>query len=132
MKRRKILIIAERGSELAAALCPWLRKKGYQFQAVDNLEDIVISLIPMNRISVLLLDATVSDGFLCVDIAIVKRLFGNVPIVVVTEKNDPEKEKRIRKEGIFYYHVKAFGMNDLKAAISCAIQFAIQSDLPRE
>lgn len=132
MKRRKIVIIAERGSELAAVLYPWLREKGCRFQAVDNLEEIVISLIPTNRISVLLLDATLGDGFLCENIAIVKKLFGNVPIVVIIEKNDPEKEKRIRKEGIFYYHVKAFGMNDLKAAISCAIQFAIQSDLPRE
>jgi DNA-binding NtrC family response regulator len=130
--KKKMVVIAEPGSELTATLLPWLSKKGYRFQAVDDIEDIVISLISRNRISVLLLDDTVSDGSICEDIAIVKRLFADVPIIVTTTENDPKKEKSIREEGVFYYHVKGFGMNDLKTAISCAMQDAIQTYLPWE
>ncbi|NVL90041.1 MAG: response regulator [Desulfobacterales bacterium] len=127
--KKKMVVIAEQASDLTATLLPWLTERGYRFQAVDDMEDIVASLISRNRISVLLLDDTVSNGSICDDIAIVKRMFGDVPIIVTTKQNDAEKEKYIRKLGVFYYHVKACGVNDLKAAISCAMQDAVESYL---
>lgn len=128
-KQRKVVVIAEPNSELAITLVPWLAEKGYRFQTVDDIEDIVISLISRNRISVLLVDDSIGERNVCEDIAIIKRMFRNVPIIVTTEENDPEKEKCIRKLGVFYYHVKALAMDDLKTAISCAMQDAIQGHL---
>lgn len=128
-KKRKMVVIAEPNSELAATLLPWLAEKGYRFQAVDDIEDIIVSLISRNRISVLLVDDGIGE-LVCDDIAIVKRMFGDVPIIVTTKQNDAEKEKCIRKLGVFYYHVNALGMDDLKTAISCAMQDAIQTHLP--
>jgi len=96
-KKRKMVVIAEPNSELAATLLPWLVEKGYRFQAVDNVAGFIfISLISRNKISVMLLDDSVGEGTLCEDIAIIKRMFGNVPIIVTTEENHPEKEKCIR------------------------------------
>jgi DNA-binding NtrC family response regulator len=131
-QQKKIIVIAEPNSDLTASLLPWLAERGYPFQAVDNIEDMVISLISRNRIFVLLLDDTVSEGSICEDIAIVKRLFADVPIIVTTRENDPNKEKSVREKGVFYYHVTGFGINDLKTAISCAMQDAIQTYLPWE
>jgi DNA-binding NtrC family response regulator len=127
-QQRKIVVIAEPGSDLTANLLPWLAERGYRFQSVDNMEDILISLISRNRISVLLVDDSVGE-LLCDDIATVKRVFGEVPIIVTTKQNDAEKEKCIRKLGVFYYHLRAVGMDDLKTAISCAMQDAVKSHL---
>jgi len=126
--KKKMVIIAELGSDLTANLLPWLTKRGYRFQTVNNIEDIVASLISRNRISVLLVDDSIG-GLVCDDIVIVKRVFGEVPIIVTTKQNDAEKEKCIRKLGVFYYHVKALGMDDLKTAVSCAMQNAVESCL---
>lgn len=125
-KQRKVVVIAEAGSVLTVGLLPWLAERGYLFQTVDDIDDIVVSLISRNRISVLLVDDSIGE-LVCDDIAIVRRLFGDIPIIVTTKQNDAEKEKNIRKLGIFYYHVKALGMDDLKTAILCAMRDAVES-----
>ena len=119
---KKAVIIAEPKLELAAKLHPWLTEKGYQVQVVNDTEVIISALNLKNTISVLLVDDRITDRFACEDIATIKKKFGDVPIIVCTNTNDPEKEKRIRKVGVFYYHIKGAGMNELTTAISCAVK----------
>ena len=126
---KKKVLIAEPKSELTPKLHPRLTKKGYQVQVVNDTDGIIRTLNFNNTISVLVVDDSITERFVSEEIAIIKRMFGNVPIIVTTEENDPEKEKRIRKERVFYYHIKGFGMDDLTTAISCAMKHAIQNDV---
>jgi hypothetical protein len=40
---------------------------------------------------------------------------------MTTDENNPELESSIRQKGIFYYHVKSFGMDELMLAINNAM-----------
>jgi hypothetical protein len=45
----------------------------------------------------------------------------DLPIIICSEINTPELERRIRKHRIFYYHIRSFGIQDLEMAVSNAI-----------
>ena len=59
-------------------------------------------------------------------ISIIKGLSHNLPIIITADENNPELEGRIRQRGIFYYHVKSFGPDELILAISNAMERSSQ------
>ena len=54
-------------------------------------------------------------------ISIIKSLRRDMPIIVTTDENNPKLESSIRQKGIFYYHVKSFGTDELMLAITNAM-----------
>jgi DNA-binding NtrC family response regulator len=60
------------------------------------------------------------------DLAIIKGLYRRLPIIITATENNPDLESRVRKKGIFYYHVKSFGMDELLLAINNAMVRATQ------
>jgi DNA-binding NtrC family response regulator len=114
------LLIAEPGAKLATALHPWINDCGYAVKVVDNLKDVMITL-QSEKVRVLVMDVCLAAGMGYDAIAIIKGLSRNLPIIVTTEENNPEQESSIRHQGIFYYHVKSFGMEELMLAISNAM-----------
>lgn len=68
------------------------------------------------------------DGFVIPNLRILRQLGPDVPILITTGSNSPEKEKLLRKYGIFYYHVKCVGMDDLRDAVLTAVEKAIECD----
>lgn len=125
MEERGTLLIAEQGSELSTALGPWLSEYGHEVRSADNFQDVLMTL-QNEKINTLVMDIrllplTSANEVGCEAIALVKGLHRNLPIIVVTEENNPTQEGRIRQKGIFYYHVKSFGMDELMLAISNAL-----------
>jgi DNA-binding NtrC family response regulator len=125
MEERETLLIAEQGSELSVALGPWLSEYGHTMKAVDNFQDVLMT-IQSEKISTLVMDTcllprTSANEVGCEAIALIKGLHRNLPIIVTTDENNPKQEGRIRQKGIFYYHVKSFGMDELMLAISNAL-----------
>lgn len=55
-EKQATLLVAETGSELAAALAPCLGEKGCKVKSVNNLKDVLIAL-QSEAIRVLVLDA---------------------------------------------------------------------------
>ena len=73
-----------------------------------------------NRIDALVLDSCLLEeewGF----IAVIKGMEHELPVIVCAEENTPALESRIRQQGIFYYHIKSFGVEDLEMAIANAV-----------
>jgi DNA-binding NtrC family response regulator len=118
--KHEILLFAELDPRLASNLDQWLAEKGYAVRVVDNIKDILLTL-QKEKVNVLVLDACLAAGMGYETISIIKELSRNLPIIVTTEENNPEQESSIRKRGIFYYHVKSFGTDELMLAISSAI-----------
>ncbi len=114
------LMIAEPGSKLVVALDPWLVEQGYEVKVVDNIKDALMTL-QNEKIHVLVMDACLAVGMGYEAISIIKGVCRHLPIIVTTEENNPEQESTIRRKGIFYYHVKSFGMEELILAISNAM-----------
>ncbi len=114
------LLIGEPGCKLATELDPWVVDKGYTVRAVENIKDVFLTL-QCEKINVLVMDVCLPEEIGCEAISIIKSMYRNLPIIVTTDENNPELESSIRQMGIFYYHVKSFGMDELILAISNAM-----------
>ena len=114
------LLIGEPGCKLATELDQWVVDKGYKVRAVENIKDVFLTL-QCEKINVLVMDVRLPEEIGCEAISIIKSMYRNLPIIVTTDENNPELESSVRQMGIFYYHVKSFGMDELILAISSAM-----------
>jgi DNA-binding NtrC family response regulator len=130
VKPRKTVLIVETEATLTEKIEPWLRKQGYYAFSVDQVETIIPLLDSKDRIyAIVLVDDPPSKDSLMENLKILKRLGPEVPVIVTTTLNDAEKEKEAREAGIFYYHCESAGMDELKTAVSCAVEYAIEKVL---
>ncbi|MGQ9687163.1 MAG: response regulator [Desulfobaccales bacterium] len=114
------LLIAERGGELAACLRPWLIENGHTCITVDNIKDVLMTL-QSEKVNVLVMDVSLPESLGYDAISIIKGLYRKLPVIITAAENNPEQESRIRQKGIFYYHVRSFGMDELMLAIANAL-----------
>jgi DNA-binding NtrC family response regulator len=114
------LLVAERNGALAHGLNFWTTEQGHRLKAVDNLKDLLMTL-QSEKINVLVMDVRLPEKMGYEAIAIIKGLHRRLPIIITADENNAEQESRVRHQGIFYYHVNSFGMDDLVLAISNAM-----------
>ena len=119
-------MIGEPGCKLATELNPWVVGKGYKVKAVENIKDVFLAL-QFEKIHVLVMDVCLPEEMGCEAISIIKSMYRKLPIIVTTDENNPELESSVRQMGIFYYHVKSFGMDELMLAISNAMARSTRS-----
>ena len=114
------LLIAERGGALSQNLDCWITEQGHRLKAVGSIKDLLMTL-QSEKINVLVMDVRLPEDLGYEAISIIKGLDRKLPIIITADENNPEQESRIRQQGIFYYHVNSFGMDDLILAISNAM-----------
>jgi two-component system phosphate regulon response regulator OmpR len=114
------LLIAERGGVLSQNLDFWITEQGHRLKAVDNIKDLLMTL-QHEKINVLVMDVRLPEDLGYEAISIIKGLDRKLPVIITADENNPQQESRIRQQGIFYYHVNSFGMDDLILAISNAM-----------
>jgi DNA-binding NtrC family response regulator len=125
MEKCGTLLVAEPGSELSVCLHSWVEENGHQLIKVDSFKDVLMTL-QGEKINVLVMDARLPEAMGYEAISIIKGLHRKLPIIITADENNPEQESRIRHQGIFYYHVKSFGMEELMLAISNAMMRSSQ------
>jgi len=118
MKRDKIILFAEPAEALSSELQRPLTEKGYRIILAKSLKETLLTL-QGQRADVLVLDAELLKED-CGFISVIKGMEKDLPIIICSETNTPELETKIRKQRIFYYHIKSFGTQDLEMAISNA------------
>jgi DNA-binding NtrC family response regulator len=118
------ILIAEPGEALIGQLLPFLDQMGYHVVHARTLNETLLSL-QEQRVNVLVLDAELL-GEDCAFISIVKGMDEALPIILCAETNTPEFESKVRRQKIFFYHIKAFGTQDLETAIGNAIEKSYQ------
>jgi len=114
------LLIAERGGALSQNLAAWIADQGHRLKVVDSIKDLLMTL-QSEKINVLVMDVRLPEDLGYEAISIIKGLDRKLPIIITADENNPEQESRIRQQGIFYYHVNSFGLDDLILAISNAM-----------
>jgi DNA-binding NtrC family response regulator len=120
MANKGTLLISEPGSKLATDMAIWLNDKKFKVRAVDNIKDVFMAL-QCEKIHVLVMDVCIPEKMGYEAISIIKSMYRNLPIIITTDENNPELESCVRQMGIFYYHVKSFGMDELTLAITNAM-----------
>ena len=121
METSRTLLVAERGRDLTGGLSIWARENGHRLLSVDNLKDLIM-LLQTQKINVLVMDICLPDALGAEAIPIIKGICQKLPIIITAEENNPEQESNVRQKGIFYYHVKSFGVDELMLAISNAMR----------
>ena len=119
MGKAKTILFAEPQPALPRELEPFMQEKNYEAIHVRSLKETLLTLQD-RRADVLVMDASLLDED-CEFISVIKHMEKALPVIVCAETNTPELESRIRQQGIFYYHIKSFGLQDLEMAVSNAI-----------
>ena len=119
MDSTKTIIIAEPADALAPELHAFLGDTGFKSIRPTTLKETLLTL-QSQRADVLVLDAVLLEEDYDF-ISVIKGIEGDLPIIICAETNTPEFESKIRQQGIFFYHIKSFGIQDLQMAISNAI-----------
>lgn len=119
MGKTKTILFAEPETALPQELEELIRRKGYRELRTNSLKETLLTL-QEQRADLLVLDASLlGEG--CEFIAVIKNMEKDLPVIVCAGENTPDLESKIRQQGIFYYHIKSFGVQDLEMAISNAI-----------
>ena len=119
MRDEKIILFAEPVGINSSEFYSSLEKKGYNTIIVKTLKETLLTL-QSQRVDALVLDSSllVDD---CDFISVIKGIEKDLPVIVCSEENTPELESKIRHQGIFYYHLRSFGFQDLEMAVSNAV-----------
>ena len=119
MAVEKTILIAEPADALSGELHAFLSEGDIHALKVNSLKETLLTL-QSQPVDVLILDADLL-GEDCGFISIIKGIEEDLPIIICAETNTPEFESKVRKERIFFYHIKSFGNQDLIMALSNAI-----------
>ena len=120
----KTILIAEPEGELAGELSPFFSKELFLTIRTSNLKETLLA-IQNQRVDALVLDSDLLSED-CGFVSIIKGMERNLPIIICADKNTPEFESKIRHEGIFFYHIKSFGVQDLEMAIVNAVNKSLK------
>lgn len=119
MEKETIILFAEPKETTSRELRHFLKEKGYRLILSGTLKETLLTLQDQ-KVDALVLDAALLEED-CGFISVIKGIEKDLPIIICAESNTPELESKIRKQKIFYYHIKSFGIEDLEMAISNAI-----------
>ncbi|MCD4716273.1 MAG: hypothetical protein K8R45_05965 [Desulfobacterales bacterium] len=119
MGNNKTVLIAEPTEILSSELHTFLDDMGFSTIRVKTLKETMLTL-QQQRVDVLVLDAALLEED-CQFISVIKGIEEDLNIILCAETNTPEFESKVRKQRIFFYHIRSFGTKDLKMAILNAI-----------
>lgn len=98
-----------------------LIEQGYRVEKACRLAD-AFHCLQREKMDVLILDVQMPEIKSYEAIPLIKGIDPNLPIIMTAEENSPELESQVRHYGIFYYHLKSFGFDELKLAVENAIR----------
>ncbi|MFC1822609.1 hypothetical protein ACFL9T_07870 [Thermodesulfobacteriota bacterium] len=119
MDKEKTIIFAEPTDALFSDLNQYITERGYKTIRAANLKETLLTL-QGKKVDALVLDAALLEED-CGFISVIHGMVKDLPVIICSEINTPEMESEIRKQRIFYYHIKSFGIEDLEMALSSAV-----------
>lgn len=117
--REKSILFAEPVEGIASDLRPFVEEKGYKALFAKSLKETLLTL-QHEIVDVLVLDAALLEED-CGFVSVIKGMERDLHIIICSDTNTPELETKIRKQRIFYYHIKSFGLQDLEMAVANAV-----------
>lgn len=119
MQQDKTILFAEPIEANPREFYSNFENRGYKIIMVKSLKETLLT-IQNERVDLLVLDAALLEED-CGFISVIKGMEKDLPIIICSTTNTPELESKIRKQRIFYYHIRSFGAQDLEMAISNAV-----------
>jgi DNA-binding NtrC family response regulator len=120
MENDRIILFADPEGATSGDLHSFLRDRGCKLIVTKTLKETLL-VLQHQRVEALVLDSSLLEEE-CEFISVIKGIEKDLPIIICAESNTPELESKIRKQKIFYYHIKSFGIEDLEMALSSALK----------
>ena len=94
---------------------------GYQVVSTSTIAEAVRALKDVD-FGCVIMDEGLPEikGYFAVPI--IKAMAPGIPVIMTASHNSSELETEIRKQDVFFYHCKAFALNDLKIAVANAFR----------
>ena len=122
MKRgQKKVLIVDPDLPFAGRLTSLLSSKGYDVTAVTGLREAA-QMIKDVSFGCVIMDEDLPEIKGYDAIPIIRALDPDIPVIMTTTHNAPELESKIRAREIFFYHCKAFSMQELRIAVASAFK----------
>jgi len=114
---KKIVLLADNDSELVDSLIQELVSEGYTVETAQRLGDILEKVVKQ-RISLMVINLAIFPD--CEIISAVKKIDKNIPIITIIDNDSLDIQKKVRQEGVFFYFVKPFTIEDMIIVINSA------------
>jgi DNA-binding NtrC family response regulator len=124
---RAKIIVADGNKNSLEATHALFFKEGYHVEKALRLND-VFQCLQLEKIDVLILDVYMPEMKGYEAIPMIRGIDPHLPIIITAEENSLELESQVRQQRVFYYHVKSFGLEELKLAVENAIQKSSQKN----
>ena len=129
MALRKSVLLVDKNLSQQDQITQELRERGLHTVPVEEAETAIPLLESKDRFfAIILIDESDSTESLMTEVKVLKQIGAGVPFIVSTMESNPEKEKAVRKAGVFYFHVMGDGMEDFVKAVTCAVDSAFKKD----
>lgn len=115
---KKTVLFIDNETELIESLTLDLIKEGYKVESVIRLGDALEKIVNQT-VALIIVDIEISPE--CNIVSAIRKVNKTVPIITVTEDDSIETQIKVRQEGIFFYFVKPFTVEDMKVVIYSAL-----------
>lgn len=119
------IVVADGNKSSLEATHALLFQEGYHVEKALRLND-VFQCLQSEKIDVLVLDVHMPEMKGYEAIPLIRGIAPNLPIIITADENSPELESQVRHHRVFYYHVKSFGLEELKLVVENAIKKSSQ------
>lgn len=114
------ILIADDDESIRGLLREVLAEEGYKVKTVES-GIMAIKKSLKQTVDVLILDIHMAGMSGIGVIPILKKARPYLPIITITGDTSVETERKVRAEGIFYYFVKPFDLEEMKKAVKSAL-----------
>jgi two-component system OmpR family response regulator len=118
--KNKTILIIDKDGEMRKGLSNELAKEGYKVEIAQKLSEVLEKTL-ISRTSLIVVDLQTVNIPGCETISMIKKFANSIPIITITDDDSIETERKVRQEGVFFYFVKPFSPEDMKAVINSAI-----------
>lgn len=121
MNVTKRILIIDNDPKFQEELSATLTQQGYEVEisnrfanAIEQMKNVHFDCVIMN------VDLSEIKGYEAVPI--IKTIDPKIRVIMTADKNTKELEAKVREQDIFYYHIKSFGLEELKLSIHDALK----------
>jgi len=119
--RRHVVVVADPDPLAAQRARQALEEEGWEVRVTDRISE-ALRTIQGEAVDVLILDTEVAELEWHRAVPIIKEMRPRLPIIITARANAPDLEAEVRRQHVFYYHLKCFGLEELRLAVRSAIQ----------
>lgn len=129
MSRYRVLLI-DSDREFTADIERQLSARGCEVEVIGSAHDAKAA-IERTGFDCVVVDVQAADAEGGRALSAMRPLVPGVPVIVTSAENSKELEAEIRRQGVFYYHVKSFPREEVLEAIEGALRRVQERQGPR-